>query len=179
MGAGQVFKALAGLVRDRDAARYQLLTSAEAGDSARDLLSALGAGLRPGELRAAIDTILASVSADRPRELLADLTDEQLGRLDRAGAEFDARDDAEISESLRLRLREFRNEARAGLGDKSAGLMSGYLISEIFRRAGNPAHATVPVAVFRSVLLVDGGCPGSCPGQTRLGGRGRAASLGT
>ena len=156
MGAGQVFKALAGLVRDRDAARYELLTSAEAGDSARDLVSVLGAGLLPGELRAAIDKILASVSAGQPRELLAGLADEHLTRLGRAGAEFDSRDDAEISESLRLRLRRYRNDARAGLGDESAGLVIGYLISEIFRRAGSPAEATVPVADFRSLLLVDG-----------------------
>lgn len=156
MGAGQVFKALAGLVRDRDAAVYELLTSAEAGDSARDLVSVLGAGLSPRELRAAIDTILASTSAGQPRELLASLADEQLIRLGRAGAQFDPRDDEEISESLRLRLRRYRNDARAGLGDESAGLVIGYLVSEIFRRAGNSAHATVPVADFRSLLLVDG-----------------------
>jgi hypothetical protein len=156
MGAGQVFKALAGLVRDRDAARYELLTSAEAGDSARDLVSVLGMGLLPDELRAAIDTILASVSADQPRELLADLAVEHLTRLGRASAEFDSRDDAEISESLRLRLRRYRNGARAGLGNESAGLVVGYLISEIFRRAGSPAEATVSVAGFRSLLMVDG-----------------------
>ena len=92
----------------------------------------------------------------QPRELLAGLADEHLTRLGRAGAEFDSRDDAEISESLRLRLRRYRNDARAGLGDESAGLMIGYLVSEIFRRAGGPAHATVPVADFRSLLLVDG-----------------------
>jgi hypothetical protein len=156
MGAGQVFNALAGLVRDRDAARYELLTSARAGDSARDLVSVLGTGLLPGELRAAIDRILASVSAGQQRELLADLKDEHLIRLCRACAAFDSRDDAEISESLRLRLRQYRNDARAGLGNESAGLVIGYLISEIFRRAGSPAEATVPVADFRSLLLVDG-----------------------
>lgn len=156
MGAGQVFKALAGLVRDRDAARYELLTSAGAGDSAKDLVSVLGAGQLPGELRAAIDTILASVSAGQQRDLLACLTDEHLTRLGRASAEFDSRDDVEISESLRLRLRRYRNDARAGLGDESAGLVIGYLISEIFRRAGSPAEATVLVADFRSLLLVNG-----------------------
>ena len=119
-------------------------------------MSVLGAGLLPGELRAAIDTILASVSAGQLRELLACLANEHLTRLGRAGAEFDSRDDAEISESLRLRLRRYRNDARAGLGDESAGLVIGYLISEIFRRAGSPAEATVLVADFRSLLLVDG-----------------------
>lgn len=156
MGAGQVFNALAGLVRDRDAASYELLTTAAAGDSARDLMSALTAGLLPGELRAAIDRILASVSASQQRELLADLEEGHVIRLCRARAEFDSRDDAEISESLRLRLRQYRNDARAGLGNESAGLVIGYLISEIFRRAGTPAEATVPVADFRSLLLVDG-----------------------
>lgn len=156
MGAGQVFKALAGLVRDRNASRYQLSTSAAAGDSAMELVAVLGAGLALEELRTALDAILASVSAGQPRNTLDGLGDEYLTRLCRASVDFDPRDDAEISESLRLRLRHFRNQSRAGLGDESAGLVVGYLISEVFRRAGNAAEATIPIAHFRSLLLVDG-----------------------
>ena len=155
MGAGQVFKALAALVRDRDAARYELLTSAEAGDSARDLVSVLGAGLLPGELRAAIDTILASAGG-QPRELLAGLADEHLTRLGRAVRSSILVTMRRSAKASGLRLRRYRNDARAGLGDESAGLLIGYLVSEIFRRAGSPADATVPVADFRSLLLVDG-----------------------
>jgi hypothetical protein len=59
MGAGQVFSALARMANKRDAARYELLTSAAAGDSALALVAVLGAGLSPGELKAAVAEILA------------------------------------------------------------------------------------------------------------------------
>jgi hypothetical protein len=84
------------------------------------------------------------------------LNDEHLARLGRATASFDPRDDTEITESLRWRLRRYRDQSRAGLGSESAGLMIGYLVSEIFRRAGRPAEATVPLSRFRSLLLADG-----------------------
>ena len=125
MGAGQVFKTLAGLVRDRDAARYELLTSAEAGDSARDLVSVLGAGLLPGELRAAIDTILAWVSAGQQRELLAGLADEHLTRLGRAGAEFDSRDDQRSAKASGCGCAVTATTRVPGSGDASAGLVIG------------------------------------------------------
>jgi tetratricopeptide (TPR) repeat protein len=119
-------------------------------------VAALDSGLEPGALRIAIDTVLASVSAGQPRDQLCHLEDEHLARLSRASVEFDPRDDAEISESLRSRLRQYRNRCRAGLGDESAGLMIDHLVSEIFRRAGNAVEATLPVSDFRALLLVDG-----------------------
>ena len=41
LGAGEIFKALAPLVRQRDAARYELLVSAGAGVSAKSLIAVL------------------------------------------------------------------------------------------------------------------------------------------
>jgi hypothetical protein len=154
MGAGEAFRALAALVRARDADRYALLTCATEGQSVRKLAAVLGAGLPLGELRGAVDAILAS--AGGRQNLVAGLEQEHLVRLGRAVIEFDSRDDAEISESLRQRLRAYRNGTRAGLGDESGGLLIGYLVSEIFRRAATPADATVLVSQFRSVALVDG-----------------------
>jgi hypothetical protein len=154
MGAGEAFRALSGLVRDRDADRYSLVTSASGGQSVRELAGLLGAGLDPGELRGAIGAVLSS--AGGRRDLVAGLEDEQLVRLGRAVIEFDPRGDGEISESLRQRLRGYRNAARAGLGDESAGLLVGYLVSEIFRRAAAESDATVLVSEFRSAALVGG-----------------------
>jgi hypothetical protein len=156
MGPGEIFKVLAGLVSDRDATRYELLTNARAGDGARKLVAVLDSGLDFPALRAAIDTVLASVSADRPRDWLRHLNDEHIARLRRVRVEFDFRDDAEISEGLRSRLRRYRNRSRVGLGDESAGLVIDHLISEVFRRAGNAVEATLPVSHFRALLLVDG-----------------------
>lgn len=151
---GRRFRALAGLVRDRDADRYALVTSASEGESVRKLAGLLGAGLDPGELRGAIGAVLSS--AGGRRDLVAGLEAEHVARLGRAVIEFDPRDDGEISESLVQRLRAYRNAARAGLGEESAGLLIGYLVSEIFRRAATPADATVLVSQFRSAALVDG-----------------------
>src|ERR1700733_1898169 len=87
MGAGEAFRALSGLVRDRDADRYALVTSASEGESVRELAGLLGAGLDPGELRGAIGAVLAS--AGGRRDLVAELKEEHLARLGRAGIEVD------------------------------------------------------------------------------------------
>ena len=156
MGAGQIFGTLVGLVLDRDATRYELRTNARAGNSAMDLLAALSSEGELRALRIAIDMVLASVSAERRRDQLSRLGDEHLARLSRVRVEFDPRDDAEISEALRSRLRRYRDCSRAGLGDESAGLMIGYLISEVFRRAGNAVEATLSVSDFQALLMADG-----------------------
>ena len=156
MGAGYIFGTLADLVSDQDAIRYGLLTNAMPGDSVFGLLAALKSGLEPSMLRTAIDTALISVSAERRRDQLGRLADEHLVRLSRAGVEFDRRDDAEITEGLIARLRRYRNRSYAGLGDQSAGLMIGYLVAEIFRRAGDLVDATLSVSDFQDLVLVDG-----------------------
>lgn len=154
MGAGEAFRVLADLVRGRDADRYVLLTSAAEGQSVRTLSETLASGADPARMRRLIGAVLASAGVRQ--DLLADVQDEHLARLNRAAIEFDPRGDGEISEGLRGRLRAYRNAARAGLGDESAGLLIGYLISEIFRRAADPTDATVEVSHFRSAALVDG-----------------------
>lgn len=156
MGAGEVFKALVALVRGRDAARYELLASAEAGGSAKSLIAVLRLGSSVTEARAAIGEILASVSASRQLALLGDLKDKHIVRLCRAQVEFDLRDEEEIIEQMRARLRQYRNQASVGLGEQSAGLLIGYLVSEVFRRAANATEATMLVARFRELLLSDG-----------------------
>jgi len=155
MGAGEIFRVLAGLVRVRDACRYELLTNAVAGSSAEDLLSALRSDGDAEKMRSEIDEILAAVSAVSPRDQLRRLDEEHLGRLRRASVLFDSRDDTEIVDGLISRLRSYRNQRHAGLGEQSAGLMVGYLISEIFRRAGNSAEATFSIADFQALLLID------------------------
>jgi hypothetical protein len=156
MGAGEIFRVLAALVRDRDACRYELLTNAAAGRSAEHLLAALRSDGDAETLRSKIDEILAGVSAMSSRDQLRRLDKEHLIRLRRAAVLFDSRDDAEIIDGLILRLRDYRNQRRAGLGEQSAGLMVGYLISEIFKRAGSAAEATFSIADFHALLLIDG-----------------------
>lgn len=155
MGAGEAFSALAALVEGRDADRYVLITTAARGISATRLVEVLGAGKPPGELRSAVGEILAGVSADRQQSTLDRLDEEHLTRLSRVYVEFDPRSDGGISESLRWRLRRYRNEKQAGLGDQSAGLVIGHLVSEILRRAGTLGAEKMLVSDFRSAVLMD------------------------
>ena len=90
MGPGEIFGALAGLVLDRDATQYELLTNAEAGDRARKLVAVLSSELDPQSLCTAIDTILASVSAERPQGSASALDDDQLARLEQGKSKIDA-----------------------------------------------------------------------------------------
>ncbi|WP_189109803.1 NB-ARC domain-containing protein [Streptomyces camponoticapitis] len=55
-------------------------------------------------------------------------------------------------------MRNIRNSARLGLGEKSAGLLVGYLLSEVFGRAADLSgeRANFSVAELRRLALVDG-----------------------
>jgi hypothetical protein len=56
--------------------------------------------------------ILASVPASRQLALLDSREEEHIVRLSRAQVEFDPRDEEEITERLRARLRQYRRRAR-------------------------------------------------------------------
>lgn len=156
MGPTDIFRALIGLVHDRDAPKYQVITNATLGGSAVALVAALREGADLGTLRRGIDKVLSSAGASRARSLLQDLPDPKLERLRRAEVIVDRREDAEVHADLRARLRRHRNDHRAGLGNESAGLMAGYLISEIFQSAADENRAEFTIAEFRTKLLVDG-----------------------
>ncbi|MFQ6200790.1 hypothetical protein [Streptomyces sp. NPDC000405] len=53
----------------------------------------------------------------------------------------DAREVEGIRQDLHERLRERRARHRAGLGSRSAGLITGHLVAEIMRRAAGPRQA--------------------------------------
>jgi hypothetical protein len=156
LGSTDIFRTLSGLVRDREAPKYQVITNATLGDSAVALVTALREGADLGNLRRSIDKVLSSAGASRARSLLQDLSDRELELLRRAEVTVDRREDAEVHADLRTRLRLYRNDHRAGLGDESAGFMAGYLINEIFQRAADENRAEFTMAEFRSKLLVDG-----------------------
>ena len=154
MGASDAFRALKRLVEDQEADRYTLQVGARPGESVEGLAAVLESAQDPIPLRTSIDAVLAS--GDQ-RGVLAGMPDEHLARMTRARIEFDARDDAEISESLRLRLRRYRERTRAGLGDESAGLLIDHLLEEISRRGERETGAaTVEVSDFRSWVCVEG-----------------------
>jgi hypothetical protein len=152
ISAASVFGVLARLIR-HDAAAYELQTNAAPTPSSQALANALAAEREPAQLQIALAEILTNAPA-RLAQLRA-LAPRQLQRLAQCRVRFDARGEDEIRDSLRERLRGFRNQARAGLGQRSAGMLSGYLMSEILDRAANEAGAAFTIEQLRSYLLVD------------------------
>jgi hypothetical protein len=112
LGSTDIFRTLSGLVRDREAPKYQVITNATLGDSAVALVTALREGADLGNLRRSIDKVLSSAGASRARSLLQDLSDRELELLRRAEVTVDRREDAEVHADLRTRLRLYRNDHR-------------------------------------------------------------------
>ncbi|WP_030989838.1 hypothetical protein [Streptomyces sp. NRRL WC-3744] len=138
-----------------NAHNYCLLTNARPGVRGERLAEALTSNFSPDVLR---DT-LTELFRDAPQRLdqLKRLDSDGLSRLARCRLEFDPRDDDEIREELRNSLRSVRNRAHQGLGDESAGLLSGYLIAEILDRAADVTgeRAAFSTADLRSLILID------------------------
>jgi len=169
LGAAQAFRALVGLALARDASRYVLATTATAGPSVKTLVSILRSGLPAAEMRTSLDELLGSVQASEQQRALANLEDEHLARLSRAEVEFDPRGDDEVAEQLKSRLRWYRNQASAGLGDQSAGLLIDHLIAEVLRKAADPSDASFQVTRFREQAMADGATVASALGKRDWG----------
>ena len=156
IGIAEIFRALAALVQDRDSLKYQLITNALPGIAVAELVATLRETPDMQELRERLDDMLASASAPRARSQLQLLSERHLECLRRVVVTFDIREDVAVHDDLRTRLRYFRNQYRAGLGDAAAGLMCGYMIDQIFSRAADGDRAAFTMADFKVLLLVDG-----------------------
>ncbi|MGW1611688.1 hypothetical protein ACWCQZ_20095 [Streptomyces sp. NPDC002285] len=137
------------------ASSYYLLTNARPGVKGDRLAEVLSGDIAPHVLRDALMELFHD--APQRRDQLKRLNGDGLSRLTRCRLEFDARDDDEIREELRNSLRSVRNRAHQGLGDQSAGLLTGYLISEVLDRAADVTgeRATFSTADLRRLVLVD------------------------
>jgi hypothetical protein len=142
------------LITTSDAARYELLASGRASASGRAVADALDSGSTGEALR---DRLLISLAASPQRQAdLQELDTEGLDRLSRCRVFLDDRDGVEaVRADLHHRLRAFRNGHRQGLGDRSAGLLLGYLMDQILRRAADSRYAEFTLDEFRDLLLVD------------------------
>lgn len=154
MSASTALAVLLDLAKKVDACDYRLITNGAASPRSSSLSQALQVGLDPQQLRQALLELMHD-APQRTAQLLA-LSEVELTRLGRSRIVFDPRDDDEIREQLRDALRMVRNQARQGLGERSAGLLVGYLLSEVFGRAADVSgqNAMFTVADLRSLLLV-------------------------
>ncbi|MGW2525345.1 NB-ARC domain-containing protein [Streptomyces sp. NPDC001617] len=137
------------------AGSYLLLTNAHPGAKGNRLEEVLASDFEPQALR---DTLMELFhDAPQRREQLKRLDTDGLTRLARCRLEYDARDNDEIREELRNCLRSIRNRIHQGLGEQSAGLLTGYLVSEILDRAADVTgeRATFSTTELRRLILVD------------------------
>ncbi|MDJ0345038.1 hypothetical protein QMK19_14275 [Streptomyces sp. H10-C2] len=139
----------------QEAGSYCLLTNARPGVKGDRLDEVLSADVEPQVLG---DTLMELFhDAPQRRDQLQRLDAGGLARLARCRLEFDARDDDEIRDELRNSLRVIRNRTNQGLGEHSAGLLTGYLLSEILDRAADVSggRATFSLNELRRLVLVD------------------------
>ncbi|GGZ01611.1 hypothetical protein GCM10010385_59000 [Streptomyces geysiriensis] len=155
VSAPEAFAVLAEMVSLCEARSYELITTAVPDAKCRSLANALAAPSQgPRALRASVAELLAQ--APKSRVLLEALSTEELERLGRCRIEFDMREQAALRHDLHERLRTLRRQHQAGLGDRSAGLVLGFLTAEVLRRAATPQDAYWSIADFaQSVMTKD------------------------
>ncbi|WP_143670229.1 hypothetical protein [Streptomyces antimycoticus] len=154
--AREAVSVLVYLVTGFQAREYQLITSAIPDESCLRLAEVLR---RHGDDVAVLQVEVEKLLARAPKAwgLCEALSAQQWQRLGQATIEFDGRSDAQLREDLNSALRRQREQAGRGLSHRSGGLVLGYLVAEVMRRAADPALARWDVAEFlRSVLVGDG-----------------------
>ncbi len=149
MSAPAVFSTLLRLVGAGDSASYELQTNARLTSGAERLAAILEDGTAR-DLRSAIVTVLDGTSAQADAAMLSD---EQLRRLRSARVQTDRRSPSELRQQLRQRLRRYRGQMRDGVGYEAAGLLTGYLLDQIFGAAADPVAAELSLGEFRSLLM--------------------------
>ncbi|MFE4358304.1 hypothetical protein [Kitasatospora sp. NPDC056800] len=141
---------------NQESRQYWLLTNGQRGALSHQLDDILSSQPEPSQLRSRLLELFRT--APQRRRQLKSLNEQQLARLTRCRVAYDQRGDEKILENLREALRVLRNRARHGLGERSAGLLTGYLISEILGRAADVTgnRASFSVEELRKLVLIDG-----------------------
>lgn len=154
--AREAVSVLVHLVTGFEARRYRLITSAVPDESCLRLAEVLRRhGDDVAALRAEIKKLLAR--APKTWGLCEALSLQQWQRLGQAAIEFDERGDAQLREDLNGVLRRQREQDGRGLSHRSGGLVLGYLVAEVMRRAADSGLARWDVADFRRCVLVGDG----------------------
>lgn len=133
ISAHNAFSVLARLIRSGDSLRYELITNATPDRQCFALMEVLRRQLSPNDLYGKLEAILSRSQVSLT--ILSQLTPDELCLLTRARIVHDSRTDQEIRRSLYTQLRKYRVEHGLGLANHSGGLLIGYLLSEIHRRA--------------------------------------------
>ncbi|MFI1035226.1 hypothetical protein [Streptomyces sp. NPDC020951] len=153
MAAREAVTVLVHLITGFEARAYQLITSAAPDEGCLRLAEVLR---RHGEdvpvLRTEIQKLL--LRAPKAWGLCEALSVQQWQRLGRADIEFDGRDEMQVREDLNEALRHHRERGGGGLSRRAGGLVLGYLVAEVMRRAADPGLAYWDVRDFRQRVRV-------------------------
>ncbi|WP_458245179.1 hypothetical protein [Streptomyces sp. MAI_2237] len=153
ISAPEAFTILATMVTKCNAVAYELITAAVPDSKCRSLSAALKSGQQdPVELMSSLAQLLAQ--APTARSLLQTLSADEVERLGRCRIVTDLRDETALRGDLHDQLRKRRTRHQAGLGERSAGLILGYLTSEVLRRAATPQEACWSITDFEHEVLI-------------------------
>ncbi|WP_405500915.1 NB-ARC domain-containing protein [Streptomyces anulatus] len=154
--AREAIAVLVHLVTGFEAREYRLITSAVPDEGCLRLAELLR---RHGDDVAVLQEEIKKLLTRAPAAwgLCEALSTQQWQRLGQAGIEFDGRDEAQLREDLSSALRCQREQAGRGLSHRSGGLVLGYLVAEVMRRAVDPGLACWDVEDFRRCVLVGDG----------------------
>ncbi|MGV5031601.1 hypothetical protein ACVB8X_03580 [Streptomyces sp. NRAIS4] len=152
VSAHSSFSVLTRLVRSGVSKRYELITNMTPDRQCSALMEALKNHESVADLKSKVEEILGR--SQRSLSLLDTMSAEELDRLTRARVIFDARTDAEVRSDLHAYVRAYRNRQDTAIGERSAGLLVGYLLSEVHSRAASSASSWA-ISDFRRECLVD------------------------
>ncbi|MEV6013321.1 ATP-binding protein [Streptomyces sp. NPDC051976] len=154
MRAPRALEVLLDLVSRFSSQRYELVTNAIP-DVRCERLAARLSELRgqPQALRGELEELFVKAPAMLAR--IRALSSDQWVRLAQTRIDFDGRDDAQLREELNLRLRFLRERSGRGLSRRSGGLVLGFLVAEVLRRAADPGAASWSLADFNQCFQVD------------------------
>ncbi|WP_411119954.1 NB-ARC domain-containing protein [Streptomyces sp. 058-1L] len=154
ISAPDAFVILAAMIAKCDAVAYELITAAIPDARCSTLSRALA---KPDQTVEDLQSAVAEVLKQAPKAqaLLRTLSEDEVRRLGRCRIVFDARDESAIRRDLHDQLRLRRTRHRAGLGERSAGLVLGHLTSEVLRRAATPQEAYWRTADFAAAIMVE------------------------
>ncbi|WP_179202535.1 NB-ARC domain-containing protein [Streptomyces caniscabiei] len=152
ISAHSSFSVLARLVRSGPSQRYELITNMVPDRQCSALMDVLRLSLPIPDLHEELEKILSR--SEKSLTLLHALSTDELQRLMRARIIFDPRTDVEIRSDLYQCVRAYRNRHRAGMGERSAGLLVGYLLDEIHAKAASDTSGWI-LSDFRRESLIE------------------------
>ncbi|MEU0937239.1 ATP-binding protein [Embleya sp. NPDC005971] len=154
LSAPRALEVLVQLVSGLASQRYELITNARPDERCArlaDMLATLNGD--PVGLRQALEDFFSAAPASLRR--FATLTPERWQRLATARIVFDTRDEDGLRVDLHNRLCALRHGSERGMSVRSAGLVLGFLVAEVLRRAANPPSSGWDLEDFRACVRVD------------------------